>query len=759
MWCLRLLVCLAIAISPGIGLAGSYRCGYVADTLIASGDSEVEWVVTGATLDYQAIGEWPYDTLTSYVSISGLDEQMYELFTFDDPPFPGYGGFDSLRIQVTGRKSGGAGSAAFSFALKTGGTYYEFDTTAALSTTWTQYTGTYDISGWTTATFNASTWGFYPADLPTSTYRIQISNLRMIVYYRQLQIVDTIKTSTYLADTWIDGADPNANYGDDTDLVVGNRATGLEIGRALFYPRKSILQTWEWESSSRWQLDTATLSVNAWYVAASPAHDIFAYVTHANSLPGHGNASIDSPSVTWDDRFFSLGSGYAWQKAGADSTDEYDGTDRETAYLDSQRVTTTGWINFNVVDWLRQASGAAHLNAYDSVWHPRALMLKQSSEATADSSIRLYAMNSGGAANRPYVRCVLHYTGPASDIDTSGGPGEPGGFGPPGAANYQVIATAGTSDHGGRFEIATIADTTGGDINLKVRYKDNLMAAGNLGSGSCYNATATSKYVLNEASYWGCVQRIPRIFDSLDNYCIGDAVTDTGYIDSVIWRLYVNSENVDATTYQLYLKVRGPILQYWRPAATTYATFTDVAGVMDARNARTSATDSLRWNSATTYLPIGRTAGVTGEVIADYNVSASNISTYDVSYEDSVYVVAHNWVAGWQSVNITKMFKDALCAYVNEGAGGSYLDTAGFSWMAQFSKNGNTETWFHTGATARGMDWRGVYTDTVYAERFYVYTDAALETYCAAAGQVIIIGQRDEELGPPRNAYRRFCPE
>jgi hypothetical protein len=372
---------------------------------------------------------------------------------------------------------------------------------------------------------------------------------------------------------------------------------------------------------------------------------------------------------------------------------------------------------------------------FDSLWNPRPFILLHSTEAAADSGIRIHTLDAADASLRPYLRYYAHYAGSVA----LGFPTEAGGS--PGTADFTIYASGPITNYGGLLQLGTITDS-GSWANM-LRYGDN---AGNPITywGLTKQGTGLSgDYPALTAHKWANFVRVPYLFDSLANYCIGDNVSDTAAIASAYIRILQVSNKLNTTEY---LKLKGPVLQKWVAPTTAYNTFTNGTTTLSAKYSSRVSTDTVRWNDGS--FPLGQSAGVYGDVDADYSVVSSKISTYDVGV-DSTMSQNMRFATGVNIyLDITKFVKYGIAARVQDSV---YHDTAGLSvWMVWVDNAGiNTIT---VGAN-KGQAWYAMVNDTAICAAVIVNTVSDISSYCGAApsgGQVIIIGMNTDAVEPTR---------
>jgi len=290
--------------------------------------------------------------------------------------------------------------------------------------------------------------------------------------------------------------------------------------------------------------------------------------------------------------------------------------------------------------------------------------------------------------------------------------------------------------------------TADGRTAQRGRWSDQA-AAVNYG-GVFYSTTAgTNDWVSGDFVadvYW-----FPSVFDTLLRCCMGTAVLDTQYIDSVALQFTMTQFSARADTI-FQAKVQGPFLSRAKPPnAATASTAFGTTGVDSApcfnwlRRATGTPNDTVYWrDTSTNGAPaVWDSASILGDDFADYELtltSGSNYSTrFDVGrysqqsgmegHSDPIIVTLPSSIGTRFSVNITTMFKTAMAACAASAAN---MAAEGFGVLINWVHDSNTSSERIQATKANSYMRIAVHNNTTgssMALRIYFKTN--LDSFCA----------------------------
>lgn len=746
---LLLLACAAIVHSwPGAAPAAVIDTVAKVDTLLVIMDGDSTNWSASSTPEWDMIDDVPHDTDGTYIYFSTGSTQTYQMFDVRDFSPEGLIVIDSIALNATHKATSSVTGGKFVWMEKRGATWTDFtDSIGGTGTTYAtaRYVETTDpitSAAWKYDLLTNSQWGFRKTNNTSnaSKYRY-VTSAFIEVYWQREEKYDTLDTE--IADAYWKSSNITYNWGGDSVLGIGYSNTSTAKLRSMFWLDSTIVTGWE-----NYVVDSAFLDIKSKTVEGG-THNIEIHLSHRDSRPGTAIGSAQSNSSCWRDYKYHADGFWPWYKAGCDSTYQDGGPDRDEDYLDSMAITATGTHTFDVTEWVYLVSRTPRptADAYVDV----ALLMRQLSEVSADSQIIFYSRDHATSGNRPVVRVYGHTIAKTA-----------GGVEPPAGESADTITYQASQTYPLRTQVGVLWDSLDQYRRYSTGSRSNDAATFYMGLIKNTISRPNNDWVAGE--HWIQMLRFQDVYDTLYQLCLANDISDTAYIDSAVIYLNTNS-NVGGSYTSCYAKTSGPVLQWWSlyqwegippvssPDSVSFTLFQDSCwwGTLGARK---------------------RTSGYDGDTSSDYNQvadgsidrTAGDTSAADVSNLSANDQTRVLWGATTKGrvADVTAMFKVGMLARARDtaSAGNSLLDSLGFAVRISFASSTTVDSF----AVARSNTWWAVYgpgyTTASVTPALRIYIDADKESVCtaeeSAGGQVIIIGQIEPVLGPPRYAHRRF---
>ena len=674
-----LLLLAALVLMPLVAVADTetFDTIQIADTLwpVATGTYD-EWTASsGTNLSCIDDGVTPDDDATySSVTVGGAGKRITFTFTQLAPSglIDAAGTnttVDSVQIAYRSRWSGGGFIyPAMCLLRRYGSTDYISDTILAQSNT-SYYERVSAQAGYTATEIDSSEWGIQVFTAPAAGKTYRITRIMLIVYYQRQIRVHTINSG--LLDAYVSSYRVDHNYGGDTALYVGIINATSQLRRTLFQLDSSVTND---AIFPLYNIDTARLYIKTANVQGG-THNLYAFIGGTPDV--YVGTAIDTEQTGSVSYAYSYYNSVQWLLPGADSAMDDGSADRMASYEDTAHVTTVStWYSFDVRNWV-----AAAQSSYQSgTNYSRPLVIRQASEAVADSLVRFASENNATSANRPYLYIVSHlpYIAPLEG-------------GPQGYTTDSIVLLGGLASLG---EVWTMGMRKDSGVTT---YDDRTLSYRNgYGSDVNYWGLRREWATAPNSTHWPIRSRAGDIliwrdaYRLLSYYGIGLRVSDTSYVDSVMEFVKVMAKS---TTTVVQVRIRGPVLQRITPGIKLSWSTGASDSIMSIKDVR----DSVFWKKE---LAASETATRLGASAADWDTvrgsgapAAPDTSLWDVGYySDSVIRSGDIPAAGsWMRLKRTAPFKAGMVARQRWELGGGAVDTIGY---------GDVFLWQDDGATA-----------------------------------------------------------